>query len=142
MRRESFNYLRTMRQIKTGLDLAREPNRIQTTSARFRASSEKDLGPQVNEKAIAVELEAEERKFARQNQALARSRQKLKDTRGRLYATKAKNERLMILRHTLQKQRWLDTEGIPSSSAPKPGGADALREKRGRSYRAVKVRRA
>lgn len=142
MKRESFNYLHTMRQIKTGLDLAREPNRIQTTSARFRASFEKELEPQVNEKAIAVELEAEKRKFARQNQALARSRQKLKDTRGKLFATKAKNERLMILRHTLQKQRWLDTEGIPTSSAPKPGGADAPREKRGRSYRAVKVRRA
>ncbi len=141
MRRESFNYLRTMRQIKTGLDLAREPQRIQTTGARFRASFEKELEPQVNEKAIAVELEEEKRKFVRQNQALARARQKLKDTRARLFATKVKNERLMVLRHTLQKQRWLDTEGTPTSSTPKPGGADEPREKRARKYRAVRVRR-
>jgi len=142
MRRESFNYLRTMRQIKTGLDLARESKRIQTTGARYRAPFEKGLEPQISEKAIAVELEGEKRKFVRQNQALARSRQKLKDTRDRLFATKAKNERLMVLRHTLQKQRWLDTEGMPTSSAPKPGDSGEPREKRARKYRAVKVRRA
>lgn len=108
MRRESFNYLRTMRQIKTGLDLAREPQRIQTTAARFRAPFQKDLEPHINEKAIAIELEEEQRKFVRQNQALVRSRQKLKAARGRLYATKAKNERVMVLRLALQKQRWLE----------------------------------
>ncbi len=141
MRRESFNYLRTMRQIKTGLDLAREPNRIQTTSARFRASFEKELEPQVNEKAIAVEFEEEKRKFVRQNQALARSRQKLKDTRGRLFATKVKNERLMVLRHALQKQRWLEPGDVSPPSVTEPGGADKPRGGRARSYRAVRVRR-
>ncbi len=141
MRRESFNYLRTMRQIKTGLDLAREPNRIQTTSARFRAFFEKELEPQVNEKAIAVELEDERRKFIRQNQALARARQKLRDTRARLFATKVKNERLMVLRHTLQKQRWLELADMSISPVPRPGGADESRDRRARSYRAVRVRR-
>ena len=142
MRRESFNYLRTMRQIKTGLDLARAPKQLQTTSARFRASFEKELEPHINERAIAVELEDERRKFARQNQSLARARQRLKDTRGKLFAIRVKNERLMALRHSLQKQRWLDTEGMPTSSAPKPGGSDEPRKKHGRRYRAVKVRRA
>ena len=142
MRRESFNYLRTMRQIRTGLDLARAPKRLQTTSARFRASFEKELEPHVNERAIAVELEDERRKFVRQNQSLARARQKLKDTRGKLFAIRVKNERLMVLRHNLQKQRWLDTEGTPTPSALKPGGSDERRKKPGRRYRAVKVRRA
>ncbi len=141
MRRESFNYLRTMRQIKTGLDLARGPHKIQTTGGRFRASFEKDLEPKINEKAIAVELEEERRKFVRQNQALARSRQKLKDTRGRLFATKAKNERLMVLRHALQKQRWLEQEGTPGSPAAGPGVSEKSRGKRTRKLRAVKVRR-
>jgi len=130
-----------MRQIKTGLDLAREPERIQTTSARFRASFEKELEPQINERAIAVELEDERRKFVRQNQSLERARQRLKDTRAKLFAIRAKNERLMVLRHDLQKQRWLDTEGMPTCPAPKPGGSEE-RKKLGRKYRAVKVRRA
>jgi hypothetical protein len=142
MKRESFNYFRTMRQVKTGLDLARGPKRLRTTSARYRAPFEKGLEPQVDEKAIAVELEQEKRKFVRQNQALARSRQKLKDTRGRLFATRAKNERLMVLRHTLQKQRWLEPEGASSSSVPRASGAGEASENRGRKYRAVRVRRA
>jgi hypothetical protein len=141
MRRESFNYLRTMREIKTGLDLAREPQRIQTTSGRFRASFEKELEPHINEKAIAVELEEEQRKFIRQNQALARARQKLKATRGRLFATKAKNERVMVLRHALQKQRWLELTDNPSSPALKPVASVKARAKATRKYRTVKVRR-
>ena len=141
MRRESFNYLRTMRQIKTGLDLVREPERIQTTSARFRASFEKELEPQINERAIAVELEDERRKFARQNQSLERARQRLKDTRAKLFAIRAKNERLMVLRHDLQKQRWLDTEGMPTYPAPKPGNSEE-HKKLGHKYRTVKVRKA
>ncbi len=141
MRRESFNYLRTMRHIKTGLDLARAPKRLQTTSARFRASFEKELEPHINEGAIAVELEDERRKFSRQNQSLARARQRLKDTRAKLFAIRVKNERLMVLRHDLQKQRWLDTEDTAASSTPKPGSADEPRENRARKYRAVSVRR-
>jgi hypothetical protein len=127
--------------IKTGLDLAREPQRIQTTSGRFRASFEKELEPHINEKAIAVELEEEQRKFVRQNQALARARQKLKATRSRLFATKAKNERVMVLRHALQKQRWLELTDNPSSSAPKPSASVKTRAKATRKYRTVKVRR-
>ncbi len=141
MRRESFNYLRTMREIKTGLDLARGPQRIQTTSGRFRASFEKELEPHINEKAIAVELEEEKRKFIRQNQALARARQKLKATRGRLFATKAKNERVMVLRHSLQKQRWLELADNPGSPAPTPGASVKTRAKATRKFRTVKVRR-
>jgi hypothetical protein len=139
MRRESFNYLRTMRQIKTSLDLAREPKRIPTTGARFRASFEKELEPQVSEKAIAVELEEERRKFIRQNQALARARQRVRGTR---VALKAKNERLMVLRHALQKQRWLEAGDISISPAPKPRSSDESRDRRARRYRAVRVRRA
>jgi hypothetical protein len=142
MRRESFNYLRTMRQIKTGLDLAREPRRIQTTSSRFRASFEKELEPHVNEKAIGVELEEERRKFIRQNQALARTRQRLRGTRARLFATKVRNERMMVLRHSLQKQRWLEAGDMSNPPVPRPGSLGEPRDKPARSYRVVKVRRA
>jgi len=142
MRRESFNYLRTMRQIKTGLDLARGPKRVQTTSGRFRAAFEKELEPHVNERAIAVELEDERRKFSRQNQALARARQRLKDTRAKLFAIKVKNERLMVLRHDLQKQRWRDPEDTPTANQTSSRAADEPRQTHGRRYRAVRVRRA
>ncbi len=142
MRRESFNYLRTMRQIKTGLDQARGPTKVQTTAARFRASFERELEPRVNEKAIALELEEERRKFIRQNQALARARQRLRDTRARLFATRVKNERLMLLRHSLQKQRWLEPEDSALSPGPESGSSDKRGERRARRCRVVAVRRS
>jgi hypothetical protein len=65
----------------------------------------------------------------------------LKATRGRLFATKAKNERVMILRHILQKQRWLELTDNPSSPAPRAGASVKPRAKATRKFRTVKVRR-
>jgi len=130
MKRESFPFM-TMRQIVTGLDVARQPHRHRTSSEAFSRVDYKELLPHVDEKEIAVELEEERRKFVRQNQALARSRQKLLATRARLFATKVKNERLMELRHKLQRQRWQDTE----VAAPQPARTPK------RSLREIRVRR-
>jgi len=65
----------------------------------------------------------------------------LKATRGRLFVTKAKNERIMVLRHTLQKQRWLELTDNPSSPAPRAGASVKPRAKATRKFRTVKVRR-
>jgi len=130
MRRESFPFP-TMRQIVTGLDAARLPRRFKTTGEAFRQVDPRELQPRIDEKAIAVELEEERRKFVRQNQALARGRQKLRATRARLFATKVKNERLMTLRHQLQKGRWLGMEDATTQPV----------RRRERSFKEVKVRR-
>jgi len=130
MKRESFPFM-TMRQVVTGLDVARQPHRHRTSSEAFSRVDHQELLPHVDEKAIAMELEEERRKFVRQRQALARSRQKLLATRARLFATKVKNERLMELRHKLQKQRWQDTEvaaPLPAPSAARQAGRRSLRE--------------
>ena len=133
MKRESFPFM-TMRQVVTGLDMARQPRRARTSSAAFS---------RVDEKEIAVELEEERRKFVRQNQALARSRQKLLATRARLFATKVKNERLMALRHKLQKQRWQDIEVAAPQTARAPLPAPRSARQAGRhSLREIRVRRA
>lgn len=130
MRRESFPFM-TMRQIVTGLDMARQPHRCRTSSEAFSRVDHRELLPSIDEKAIAVELEEERRKFVRQNQALARGRQKLRATRARLFATKVKNERLMALRHQLQKSRWLGMEDATTQPV----------RRRERSFKEVKVRR-
>jgi len=140
MKRESFPFM-TMRQVVTGLDMARQPRRARTSSAAFSRVDHKELLPHVDEKAIAVELEEERRKFVRQNQALARSRQKLLATRARLFATKVKNERLMELRHQLQRQRWQDTEVAAPQTAHAPLPAPRARQAARRSLREIRVRR-
>lgn len=142
MRRESFPFP-TMRQIVTGLDTARLPRRFKTTGEAFRQVDPRELQPRIDEKAIAVELEEERRKFVRQNQAMARGRQKLIATRAKLLATKVKNERLMALRYSLQKQRWQDTEVAAPQTARTPLPAlSAARQAGRRSLREIRVRRA
>lgn len=141
MKRESFPFM-TMRQIVTGLDAARQPRRARTSSETFSRVDHKELLPHVDEKAIAVELEEERRKFVRQNQALARGRQKLRATRARLFATKVKNERLMELRHKLQKQRWQDAEAeVPQTVRTPLPALSAARRAGKRSLREIRVRR-
>jgi hypothetical protein len=66
----------------------------------------------------------------------------LRDTRARLFATKVKNERLMVLRHALQKQRWLEPADMAISPVPNPSGSEEPPDRRGGRYRAVRVRRA
>jgi len=141
MKRESFPFM-TMRQIVTGLDVSRQPHRHRTSSEAFSRVDHKELLPHVDEKAIAVELEEERRKFVRQNQALARSRQKLLATRARLFATKVKNERLMELRHKLQRQRWQDTEVAAPQTVRAPLPVPSIARHAGRrSLREIRVRR-
>lgn len=98
----------TMRQIVTGIEVARQPRRVLTTSEAFRAPFLKELRPHDNERAIGLALEQEKRRFVRQNEALERGRRKTTMSRLKLLATKEKNERLMALRHQLQKQRWFE----------------------------------
>ena len=141
MKRESFPFM-TMRQTVTGLDLARQRRRYHTSSEAFRAAFLKELKPRIDERAIGVELEQEKRRFLRQNQALERGRQRVKMARLKLLATKEKNERLMELRHQLQKQRWLEPADMSTSPVPKSGNSAESRDRRARRYRAVRVRRA
>jgi hypothetical protein len=137
MKRESFPFM-TMRQIVTGLDVARQPRRHRTSAEAFRAQSLKELKPHINERAIGLVLEEEKRRFMRQNQALERGRQKIQMTRLKLLATREKNQRLMALRHSLQKQRWQDTEVAAPLPAPQSGAA---RQAARRSLREIRVRR-
>lgn len=140
MKRESFPFM-TMRQMVTGLDLARQRRRYHTSSEAFRAPFLRELQPQINQRAIGVELEKEKRRFLRQNQALERGRQRVTMARLKLLATKQKNERLMELRQQLQKQRWLEPGVMSISPVSKPGSSHEPRKRRTRSYRAVRVRR-
>jgi hypothetical protein len=141
MQRETFPF-KTMRQIVTGLDRVRLQRRFKTTGEALRGVDLTRLQPLINDKAIAVALEQEQRRFVRQNQALKRLRQRTMRTRARLLATKAKNERLMVLRHNLQKQRWLEAAGDTRSRAvPALRSSDEQEGRPKRRFREVTVRR-
>lgn len=109
MKRETFLFTRTMRDIKTGWDLAREKQgKIKTTAHIMRGG--KEIQPKINERQVAVELEQEKRRFARQYQALEKGKKKVEGYRAKLAGTIEKNRRMMALRHKLQKQYWAREE--------------------------------
>lgn len=115
MKRETFLFTRTMRDIKTGWDIAREKEgKITTTGHLMR--NKKVIQPKLNERQVAVELEQEKRRFARQCEALGRGRKKVEAYREKLAGTIEKNRRLMGLRYELQKQYWAREEEPVSAS--------------------------
>lgn len=105
MKRETFLFTRTMRDIKTGFDLSREGRNKVTTTAKLMRGG-KEIQPKLNERHIAVALEQEKRRFSRQCESLEKGRKKVGAFRQKLAATLEKNRRLMALRHDLQKQYW------------------------------------
>ena len=103
--REVFT-IPTMRDIITGMDIARNHAKIQTTNHRYQSPSIKNLEPLLNEKTLAIELEKEKRRFLRQTESLNRTRQKVRKFRRTLLGRIEKNTKLMELRYHLQKQRY------------------------------------
>ena len=105
MKRETLLFTRTMRDINTGFDLSRAgQGKIKTLSHLMRAG--KEIQPKLNERHVAVELEQERRRFARQYGALDRGRKKVQAYREKLAGAVEKNRRLMALRYDLQKKYW------------------------------------
>lgn len=105
MKRETFLFTRTMRDIKTGFDLSREGRNKVTTTAKLMRGG-KEIQPKLDERQIAIALEQEKRRFSRQCESLEKGRKKVGAFRQKLAATLEKNTRLMALRHDLQKQYW------------------------------------
>lgn len=109
MKRETFLFTRTMRDIKTGWDISRGKEGKVTTIAHLMRNK-RVIQPKINERQVAVELEQEKRRFARQCEALERGRKKVEAYREKLAGTIEKNRRLMGLRYGLQKQYWAREE--------------------------------
>lgn len=105
MKRDTFLFSKTMRDIKTGWDIARgSQGKIKTTAKLMRGG--KEIQPKINPRQVAVALEQEKRRFARQCEALERGRKKVEAYRAKLAGTIDKNKNLMALRNDLQKQYW------------------------------------
>lgn len=109
MKRETFLFTRTMRDIKTGWDISREKEgKIKTTAKLMRGGME--IQPKINPRQVALALEQEKRRFARQMESLEKGRKKVQAYREKLAGIIEKNQKLMALRHDLQKQYWAREE--------------------------------
>jgi predicted nucleic acid-binding Zn-ribbon protein len=105
MESEALRKIRTMRQVKTSLDVARK-QRLSTTNSLSKAKEEIEHLESLTDSRVGQVLEKERRKFAAQEAVVDKSRQRVLKSRERLAAAINKNRALTELRHELQRARW------------------------------------
>jgi hypothetical protein len=102
---EALRNLRTMRQIRVGLDLARR-QKIRTTNSLSKTCIEvQDLQTMTDPKTTQI-LEKEKRRFIAQQTSIDKSRRRVLRARNKLAATINRNRALIELRHDLQRGLW------------------------------------
>jgi hypothetical protein len=120
---EALRNIRTMRQVKTSLDLARS-QKLRTTNSLTRTRGEVEYLQTLTDRQIEQILAKERKRSAAMETAVDKSRRRLIKAREKLAATINKNRALTELRHELQQARWEGRNSVPLRKAPlKEGGS-------------------
>ncbi len=109
---EALRNIRTMRQIKTSLDLAKN-QRVKTTSSLSRTEEEAAHLLSLTDRQVEQTLAKERKRFAAMEITVDKSRQRLLRARDKLATTINKNRALTELRHELQQSRLEGRNPIP-----------------------------
>jgi hypothetical protein len=116
MKSEALRNLRTMRQIRTDLDLARG-RRLRTTNSLSKTPEElAHLGSLRDPKTEQI-LIKERARFARYPASVEKSRARLLNSREKLAMTINKNRALTELRHELQRTWWEEDPPPPPQTS-------------------------
>lgn len=105
MKSEALRNIRTMRQVKTSVDVARK-QRLRTTNSLSKMEGEVKYLESLTDPRLEQVLQKERKRSAAREAAVNKSRQRLLRSRERLAATINKNRALTELRHELQRGRW------------------------------------
>lgn len=114
MESEALRNIRTMRQVKTSLDIARSQKLRTTNSLSKKADESEHLEP--IDRFLEQVLQKERKRFTAQEAAVNKSRRRVLRSRDRLAATINRNQALTKLRYELQRTRWEGRE----PALPKP----------------------
>jgi len=117
MQSEALRNIRTMRQVKTSLDLVGY-QKLRTTNSLSRTAEEVANLKTIFDRQIEQILAKERKRSAATEAAIDKSRWRLIKAREKLAATINKNHALTELRHELQRARWEGRDSIPSKKAP------------------------
>jgi hypothetical protein len=112
MQSEALRNVRTMRQVKTSLDLANN-QRVKTTNSLSRTDGEVAYLKSLADGQVGQILSGENKRFAAMESAIDKSRQRLLRAREKLAATINKNRALTELRHELQRSRFEGKNPVP-----------------------------
>ncbi len=114
---ETLRNIRTMRQIKTSLDLARS-QKPKTTNSLSKTKDEVEYLLSLTDRRAGQILAKERKRFAAQEAAIDKSRQRVLRSRERLAVTINRNRALNKLRHELQRARWEGRDTTPAKVDP------------------------
>ncbi|MBI4267412.1 MAG: hypothetical protein HY662_01345 [Chloroflexi bacterium] len=119
---ETLRNIRTMRQVKTSLDLARQ-QKARTTNSLSKTEEDIARQQQSDDRRIKQVLTKERRRFATQEASVERLRQRILRSREKLAATINKNRALTELRIKLQQTRWEEGNSKPAPAQSVSGKA-------------------
>jgi hypothetical protein len=131
---EALRNVRTMRQVKTSLDIARH-QKPRTTSSLFRTGEEAAHLQSLTDGQVGQILSKENKRFAAMAASIDKSRQRLLRAREKLATTINKNRALNQLRHELQQAR--SSEG--RNPIPAETQTEAQTQVKAKSQAKVKV---
>jgi hypothetical protein len=123
---EALRNIRTMRQVKTGHDLARS-RRIKTTNSLSKTEEETAHLLSLADRREGQILAKEKRCFAAMEASIDKSRSRVLKAREKLAATINRNRALTELRYELQRARWEGRDSVPSKKVPSDEGRNLPR---------------
>lgn len=115
MESEALRNIRTMREIKTSLDVARK-QKVRTTNSLSRTKEEIGHLESIEPPELNQLLTKERKRLVAFDMSVEKSRQRLLQLRERLAGIINKNRAIMEVRHQLQQARWTKD---PASPLPK-----------------------
>ncbi len=121
MKSEALRNIRTMRQVKTGLDVLRS-QRPRTVNSLSKTSGEIKYLESLTDRRLEQVLGKERMRFAAQEASINKSRQRVLRARKKLAMTVNGNRALTELRRELQRTRWEgDDPAVPEVEMPSVG---------------------
>jgi molecular chaperone GrpE (heat shock protein) len=111
---DALRNIRTMRQIKTSLDVARE-QKVRTTNSLSKTKEETEYLESIKHPQLNKLLTKERKRLAAFDASVENSRRRLLRSRERLASIINKNRTLMKLRHQLQQAHWTNDPDSPLS---------------------------
>jgi hypothetical protein len=117
MQSEALRNIKTMRQVRTGHDLA-AGRRARTTNSLSKSEAEAARLLSLNDRRAEQVLAKETQRFAAMEASFDKSRGRVLKAREKLAATINRNRALTELRHELQRLRWDKKDPVPPKKKP------------------------
>ena len=105
MESEALRHIRTMRQLRTGLEMA-DCRPVRTTNSLSKTAEETARLGSLTDRRLERVLARERQRSATLEASAAKSRRRLLKSREKLAITVNQNRALTALRHELQRARW------------------------------------